>query len=337
MRMQSPATVSTVLDAVGVGADDIAACVPLTGGTYNTVTRVTLTDGRDWVVKIPPPSTAPGMRYERDLLVNEVTFYAEAAARNVAVPHVVHSVLDPGAATGPYLVMSTCSGQPWSEAAATMTDGEERRLRHELGRLVGHLHADTGPEGFGYPAQALGPLAPAWRQAFTAMTDAVLADAETYRVRLPRQTDRIRALLAAAAPVLDDVTRPVLVHFDLWQGNLLVDGEPGARTVGAIVDGERMFWGDPVADFVSLALLGNVEKDEEFLAGYAAGPGGAVEFDASVRLRLALYRCYLYLIMLVETVPRRTPAEQREWVRREVEPQLESALTDVESVLRTRG
>lgn len=145
------------------------------------------------------------------------------------------------------------------------------------------------------------------------------------------------ARCSAAAPVLDDVTRPALVHFDLWQGNLLVDGEPGARTIGGIIDGERMFWGDPAADFVSLALLGDVEKDEDLLAGYASSAAdGAVVFDSSLRLRLALYRCYLYLIMLVETVPRRSPAETREWVWREVGPQLESALVDVESALRTR-
>lgn len=92
--MQSRATVSTVLDDIGIGADRIAACSPLTGGTYNTVTRVTLTDGRDWVVKIPPPPTAAGMSYERDLLVNEATFYSAAAATgDVAVPGVVHSRL----------------------------------------------------------------------------------------------------------------------------------------------------------------------------------------------------------------------------------------------------
>lgn len=183
----------------------------------------------------------------------------------------------------------------------------------------------------------MGPPAPTWRAAFTTMTDAVLADADTYGARLPRPADRIRPLLAAAAPVLDDVTRPALVHFDLWQGNLLVDGEPGARTIGGIIDGERMFWGDPVAEFVSLALLGNLEEDKDFLAGYEEGSGRPMVFDASVRLRLALYRCYLYLIMLVETVPRRVPQEQLDRVWTEVGPHLVSALDDVEAALRSRG
>ncbi|MGW4840552.1 hypothetical protein [Streptomyces globisporus] len=56
MSDQAPAAppLPRVLDALGVGERDIASIVPLTGGTYNTVTRVTLADGRDWVVKTPP-------------------------------------------------------------------------------------------------------------------------------------------------------------------------------------------------------------------------------------------------------------------------------------------
>ncbi|MET8884460.1 phosphotransferase family protein [Streptomyces rubiginosohelvolus] len=320
-----------VLDALGVGGRDIAAIVPLTGGTYNTVTRVTLTDGRDWVVKTPPPHTAT-LRYERDLLVNEVAFYTAAArAGGSAIPRVVRSETDPAAPTGTYLVMTARPGRPWHEVAPTADDGDEPRLRAELGRIVGQLHGATGAaaSGFGYPAEPFGPLAPTWRTAFTAMTEAVLADAETYRARLPYPVGDIRTVLAGAAPVLDEVTRPALVHFDLWPGNLLVTGEPGARTIGGVVDGERMFWGDPVADFVSLALFGDIERDRDFLAGYAEARGSEVEFTDALRTRYALYRSYLYLIMLVETVPRAIGAEAADATWELVAPHLVDALDAV--------
>jgi fructosamine-3-kinase len=91
-----------------------------------------------------------------------------------------------------------------------------------------------------------------------------------------------------------------------------------------------MFWGDPVADFVSLALFGDMEDDADFLSGYAA-VAGPPPFDESVRLRLALYRAYLYLIMLVETAPRGYTPEQIARTQRYVTPQLLSALRDVEA------
>ncbi|WP_424569221.1 phosphotransferase family protein [Streptomyces sp. CH-036] len=333
MSDQGPAAspLPRVLDALGVGERDIASIAPLAGGTYNTVTRVTLADGRDWVVKTPPPHTA-ALRYERDLLVNEVAFYTAAArAGGPAIPRVVRSETDPAASTGAYLVMTARPGRPWHEVSPTADDGDEPRLRAELGRIVGQLHATTGaaPSGFGYPSEPFGPLALTWRSAFTAMTEAVLADAETYRARLPYPVGDIRTLLAGAAPVLDEVTRPALVHFDLWPGNLLVTGEPGARTIGGVIDGERMFWGDPVADFVSLALFGDIERDRDFLAGYAEGSGKSVEFTDALRTRYALYRSYLYLIMLVETVSRGVGTEAADEKWELVAPHLVDALDAV--------
>ncbi|MEV1025964.1 hypothetical protein [Streptomyces sp. NPDC050264] len=43
-----------------------------------------------------------------------------------------------------------------------------------------------------------------------------------------------------------------------------------------------MFYGDPVAGFVSLALFGDVEieEDEDFLTGYATGGGLALWNDS---------------------------------------------------------
>lgn len=330
--MPIDSVLSDVLGSSGIPPERVASCEPLTGGTYNTVTRVTLTDGREWVVKVPPPTAGDCLAYERDLLVNEVTFYSAAAgvAEETGVPGLVCSALDPAAPPGAYVVMSARPGQPWHELTGAMADGEEARLRTELGRMVGRLHGLPAPGGFGYPSGALGPLAPTWREAFTAMTDAVLADARRYAARLPRTAADIGALLGSASYVLDDVTRPALVHFDLWQGNILVTGEPGARRVGGIIDGERMFWGDPAADFVSLALFGDLADDKDFLAGYgSSAPGGPADFDGSLRLRLALYRAYLYLIMLVETVPRGTSGEQLEWTWNEVAPRLEAALEEV--------
>ncbi|MYX72310.1 aminoglycoside phosphotransferase family protein [Streptomyces sp. BpilaLS-43] len=334
----TPAVLDAVraLGAAGAPGDPPPVCETLTGGTYNTVTRVTFADGRDWVVKVPPTHSA-GLRYEQHLLVGEAAFHeAAATVGGDLVPRVVHADPVPGSATGAYVVMTACPGRPWSDLAADLTESERRRLRTELGALVGRLHTVTGSDGFGYPGEPLGPLSPTWREAFTAMAGAVLDDAEAYAARLPRPASEIRALLGSAAYALDEVVRPALVHFDLWEGNVLLTGERGARALGGIIDGERMFWGDPAADLVSTALLGDIEDDEDFLAGYAAGAGSPVVFTASLRLRLALYRSYLYLIMLVETVPRQASGEALEWVWTRVAPQLDAALGEVAGAVSRR-
>lgn len=313
-----------VLEAAQIPPDRLAHVRPLHGGTYNTVEELRLTDGTRYVLKIPPAETTPGLRHERELLVSEAEFYDGAAQADVSAPRVVAVGGDVGAR---HLLMTACPGDPWDDA---LTDAERTALRAELGRQVARLHRVTGP-GFGYPSGALGPLAGGWRTAFTGMLDAVLDDARDYRARLPVPADEVARILRAAFPALDEVDVPYLVHFDLWQGNILVDRSTGVARIGGLIDGERMFWGDPLADFVSLALLGDIKKDEDFLAGYREAGGRAV-FDTPARLRLALYRSYLYLIMITETVPRATGEERDGWVQTVVAPELLLALDEIQEL-----
>ncbi|MGX1273789.1 phosphotransferase family protein [Streptomyces phaeoluteigriseus] len=304
------------LAAAGLAPEDLAGLRPFGGGTYNTVEELRLTDGSRYVLKTAPAGS--GLRHERELLLSEAEFCRGAALAGVPAPRVL-------ALEGPWLLMTLSPGTPWDD---TLTAAEQRSLRAELGRQVARLHTVTGA-GFGYPSGALGPLAPDWRTAFAAMLDAVLDDARRYRARLPRPADEVAAVVRRAYDALDEVTVARLVHFDLWPGNVLVDRSTGRARIGGLIDGERMFWGDPLADFVSLALLGDIREDDAFLAGYQEG-GGQAEFDPPARLRLALYRAYLYLIMLTETVPRAVGEGRVRWVQESVAPELLAALEEIE-------
>jgi len=310
-----------ILGSAGIPPDRLAHLRPMGGGTYNTVEELTLTDGSRYVLKTAPKT--PGLAHERQLLVSEADFYGAAAQAGVAAPRVL--VLD-----GDTLLMTLCPGEPWDDS---LTDTEIPVLRTELGRRLARLHDITGP-GFGYPSGALGPLAPDWRTAFTTLYDAVLDDARRYRAWLPLPADDIARTARSAYAALDEVTVPRAVHFDLWQGNILVDRTSGTPRIGGLIDGERMFWGDPLADFVSLALLGDIRKDDAFLAGYREA-GGRAEFDRSAGLRYALYRSYLYLIMLAEAVPREFGAEENRWRRERVGPELLAALGEIDGTAST--
>jgi aminoglycoside phosphotransferase (APT) family kinase protein len=317
--------VAALMERAGVPRARIARHEPLAGGSYNTLHRVDLTDGTRLVLKVPPSPRIPRLVYEAELLHGEALFCASAASVGVPAPRVVHAAAGEAGPEAPFLVMTHLPGTPWHELSGEIDGGERDRLRSGLGAMVARLHTVKGP-GFGYPAQSTGPLTGRWAPAFAAMTGAVLDDAAAYGSWLPREVPEIRAALAAAAPVLDEVAVPALVHFDLWPGNVLLDGPAGERRISGLIDGERMFWGDPLADFVSLSLLlGDAERDPAFLTGYGAA-GGRTAFDDAALRRIALYRCYLYLIMLVEVVPRGYQGEHLAWVREFTGPRLEAAL-----------
>ncbi|MFF4037734.1 phosphotransferase family protein [Streptomyces sp. NPDC001816] len=310
-----------VLTAAGIDPGRLAGVRPLSGGTYNTVEELRLTDGTRCVLKAAP--TVPGLRYEVRLLHSEAVFSRAAEEAGVPAPRTLHA--DDGPEVR-HLLQTACPGTPWDDS---LTDAERADLRGELGRQVARLHRVTGP-GFGYPSGALGPLAPDWRTAFTAMFEAVLDDARRYRARLPRPVDEVARTARAAYDALDEVTVPRPVHFDLWPGNILVERTPDGPRIGGLIDGERMFWGDPLADFVSLALLDDIAKDEAFLAGYGQA-GGRAALGCAESLRLALYRAYLYLIMLVETVPRAVDEGHARWAQETVAPELVAALDEIKT------
>ncbi|MCU1490164.1 MAG: hypothetical protein JWM85_1569, partial [Acidimicrobiaceae bacterium] len=152
-----------------------------------------------------------------------------------------------------------------------------------------------------------------------AMLEAVLSDADRFGARLPCAPDDLRR---ACAPVLagrSGPKRPHLVHFDLWDGNVLAEGS----TLCGLIDAERAFFGDPYADFASLTLFSSLDDHDELLAGYRQAGGPFRPEDESGRQRVACYRAYLYLIMVTESVPRAYPAELVERSRRALVSALE--------------
>ncbi len=298
-----------LLAAAGIGEERVVQIAPLDGGTYNSAYRIRCTDGSGVIMKVSPEPSAPILRYEQRIMRTEALFCELAERCDAPVPAVLHAGFDEGLIDGDYLLLSECPGEPWPAVTGRVDARAHAELRNQLGRMVASLHTLTGT-GFGYPTGAVAPLSSSWREAFLAMVGAVLADARRFAADLPRPAGDFGRAIAAASPVLDQVTTPVLVHFDLWDGNILLDLTGPKPRIGGLIDAERAFWGDPLADLVSLALLGDIATDASFLAGYRAG-GGQLVLDESATLRLAMYRCYLYLIMLVEAQPRGYSGAQR--------------------------
>lgn len=291
--MRSPTqrslSVGDIQDILGSPVLDAAE---LSGGGFAAVWRAALTDGRQVVVKVGPPPTARLLAYERGLLRREAEYFRLVADR-APVPTVL-------AAADDWVVTTLLPGRP-------LTVADSARARSELGAAVATIHQLTGPH-FGYISDPAEPPSPApicpappdracgtdWPTAFGAMVGALRADAAAWGVPLPP----LDGVVERHADVLAEVTRPALLHFDLWDGNVLV-GPSGELT--GLVDGERYLYGDPLLDLVSPALFRRIEDtpDHPFLRGY-----GLTEFDRSARIRLALYRLHLYVLMLAEAPSR---------------------------------
>ena len=296
-----------------LGAVTPTASTALSGGLYNAARLFELADGRRLVLKAAPPADAPALTHEQGLLGTEALFHSLAADTGVTVPAVLHHEPAGPGSPSEWLLLDYLDGTTWDAARDELTPGDRAALRRSLGAVAARLATVTGPE-FGYPQAVPGLKGPDWPTAFTGMLHAVLADAERYAVPLPVPAARIAGLPARFAAQLAEVRRAALVHFDAWEGNLVIRRDAdGAWEFAGLIDGERAFFGDPLAELVGLDPLGSPEDDEDLMAGYrSVTPGFAV--DEGGRARLALYRLYLALVMRVESVPRGYEGGHAEWL-----------------------
>ncbi|GAA4683030.1 phosphotransferase family protein [Phytohabitans rumicis] len=306
----------------GFGAQtEIARWHELTDGTYNAAYAVTLADERDLVLKVAP---APGLKlltHEVDLMRTEVDFYRLTSGAGVPVPEVAFADFDRDLLDSDYAFLSRIPGTDLHSSLKELTPAETADVRGQVAGLTARIHRITGP-GYGYPLRDSRSWQSTWRGAFGAMVDDLVADAQRLDKPLPVPPERIGAMIRRHADVLDEVDRPALVHFDLWDGNVFIVPTSGGWRVAGFIDGERAFYGDPVAEFVSLALFRDLADAPEILAGYDP----PIELNASVSRRLNLYTTYLFTIMAVEGATRGWDGDERaryeEWLLERLDAQL---------------
>ncbi|WP_155375350.1 phosphotransferase family protein [Catellatospora vulcania] len=277
----------------------VAGHEEFTDGYFNAAHAVRLEDGREVVLKVAPDKGLTMLTYEVDLMHTEIEFFERAAAAGVPLPKMWHAD-----AEGGVMVMDRLRGVSFEQAKQTMAAEQVLAVRHELGRIAAAVTAVTG-ERFGYPRRDGRTRSASWRESFLCFVDDILADATATDRPLPRPADEIRELVVCHAPLLDAVTVPALVHFDLWDGNVFVLPDGDGWRVEAVIDGERAFYGDPVAELVSLISW---VPDDQVAATVDGFLGRAL--TTAEQTRLTLYQIYLWLILVAETAVRGYPEKE---------------------------
>ena len=281
-------------------------------GWFNVAYRITLRDGRDVVLKIAPPRDVPVMTYEHGAMGIELASLALIAERtNVPVPHVDHADTGHDLVDADWFFMPFVDGDNLGIVKGDLDPQVVAACNEQLGALNRELNSIVGP-WFGPLA---GPGDSSWRVVFTGIVEDVLRDGEARGVDIGWDYDVVRKAFAENAHVLDEVTEPRFVEWDLWDSNVMVrDGQ-----IACIIDHERALYGDPLmeAGFVA-SMLPSFGDPTAFMRGY-----GWTELTENEQIRRRLYCLHLVLVMVIETVYRgHTDPWQYEWAR----PQLDDVM-----------
>jgi aminoglycoside phosphotransferase (APT) family kinase protein len=278
-------------------------------GWFNVAYRITLRDGRDVVLKIAPPADVPVMTYEHGAMRIELESLRMIAEQTtVPVPGVDFADTSHELVDADWFFMPFVDADNLGIVKEHLDPVQVTAYNEALGATNRELNEIRGP-WFGPLA---GPGDPSWRVVFTGIVEDVLRDGERRGVDIGWDYDVVRTTLARHAHVLDEVTEPRFVEWDLWDSNVMVrDGR-----IVCLIDHERALYGDPLmeAGFVA-SQVPTFGDATAFMRGY-----GWTELTADEQLRRRLYTLHLLLIMVIETVYRgHTDTRQYDMARPELD------------------
>ncbi|MBO9600574.1 MAG: aminoglycoside phosphotransferase family protein [Cohnella sp.] len=274
----------------------------LTDGWANSAYAITLSDGERVVLKARPANNVRSMRCEPETMKTEVeVLRLLSGLEGFPVPKLRAHDDTLKLLPVEYFIMDYVEGDPYVKVKDSLPPETRAGIEEQLGRLTRAMNSFAGKR-FGYFPDSAGKH-DSWRAAFSEMIMGVLMDGEEAGIALPVPYEELREAIGSRLHVLDEVTVPQLVHWDLWDGNFFVkDG-----VITGIVDFERARWGDPIMEM----YFGKFVDSEAHSRGY-----GLSLSEPSQIARRKLYDLYLDLILDIECVFRKYENEGHvRWAR----------------------
>ncbi|WP_340013847.1 aminoglycoside phosphotransferase family protein [Paenibacillus sp. FSL K6-1318] len=226
------------------------------------------------------------MRCEQDLMIAEVeALHLITELQDVPVPQVLAYDDSLTMASARYFIMEYMSGTPYNQVKDQYSAEEQEAIEHQLGQYNRRINEIKG-EQFGYFSEQKQRYS-TWKEAFMNLMDDILTDGEEAGITFSMDYPELRRLIEEKSDVLDDVEEPVLVSWDLWDGNVLVD----AGHITAIIDFERSLWADP--------LMEHYFSHFNYTPGFVKGYGHAITTESELRRR-SLYDLYFDLVLRIE-------------------------------------
>ena len=275
---------------------DVAA---LGNGEFNAAYKVTCDHGVSYALKIAPPENAKVLSYEKNMMEAEVFWYSQMHEKtDILCPKVYVSDFSKEIIRSNCFIMEMMAGKPLWEMGFTEQEYED--VQRQKICMLTKIHRITN-DGYGYNQTG---LEASWYEALKKMALRLVGDCKDLGHDTP-DGERFISFIDKHEKLLRDVPCR-MVNFDLWDSNVLYNAETGKI---CWIDPERGFWGDPVADFITLgpgqkSPLSSKQKELEIYNGMAQEK---IRLSEETEIRYALAVCYLALIEEVEKYVRYEP------------------------------
>ncbi|MDR3185742.1 MAG: aminoglycoside phosphotransferase family protein [Christensenellaceae bacterium] len=287
-----------------VGIDNVIDIKPLDSGEFNAVFSVK-TDKKEFVIKIAPDDRAPTLAYEKGMLKAELQWYSLIQEHtDIKVPEIYYSDFSRRLIPTDYFIMEKIEGQQLNKIK--LSSDEKMEITMRLPEIAQKLHTIKNNE-FGYLQRLLHND---WYQAIRDMTMSLDLDARTKRKRC-RYAEKLLFYIEKHKEILKKA-ECCMVNFDLNEANFICS-RIGDSLALSLIDPERSFWGDFIADFVCIEMMNPLNKKTVSLRAYNSVSNSKIEINREIEIRYAVALCYLGVLMDVEKHFRYSPLNFGWW------------------------
>ena len=247
--------------------DTIESYRLLPGGMFNTTYFLHTRGHGEVVLRLGAVNRHLLMPFELHLMEAEAEVYRRCRQLDLPVPEILHldlsgRIVDRGAMFTRYV--------PGVAMSCVRPDEENyKELCRALGVFCARMHTLTA-DRFGrvYDVMHGGGHA-SWHEAIEAELSAWERVAVPATILDAPVLSRVEKAIGRAAPILDAIRVPTLVHNDLWMGNVLLTQEEKSYRLGLVLDGDRAMYADPELEFSGHRVI---HDEPSFCYGYGKAP-----------------------------------------------------------------
>ncbi|WP_028975287.1 phosphotransferase family protein [Spirochaeta cellobiosiphila] len=276
-----------------------------TQGWFNALYDICLDNDQKVFLKIAPPDHIPVLRYEQQLLITEIEVLELLANYpDIPSPKVLSIDFDREVIDSDYFIMESLPGESLSSCHQSFDIETLKNIERQKGRINRSLNKITGTNFGMYGKQH--KKYQTWGEAFLEMVDNILADAYDFKAKLIWPQTDIRELFIQHKSLFDQVKVPSLVHWDLHDGNVMVNA---SGQITGIIDCDRALWGDASIEYYFNQIY---PSSDDFYSGYGIDRPNSEDFI----IKRQLYDLYLTLIFVTECESRKiTDKDHRSWAK----------------------
>ena len=257
----------------------------LTEGMCNVTYNITFSDGEECILKIAAKDRTGNTSNEIRLMDAEVTAMQLVREKcSFKVADVFAYDTSGTICDGDYFFMEKLPGVNYSFIKDKLSEETNRNIAREIGMISGQLCKITNPQfGFLGDTERYDSLSDFVRRMLTNL----ISDGQKKDVDWGCDVELLLKGFEEEKHIFDEARFATLVHWDMWEGNVFVDGDH----VSGIIDWERAMWGEAFMD----DRFRKHNRNKDFLDGF-----GKVNFTETELKRLRWYDIILYMTMMVE-------------------------------------